>query len=128
MPDSEKITINMAAVDLGKIDLLVQEGLYSNRTDFIRTAIRNLLDKHTFEIQQSVTRYSSVVGVLLYDRADFEKHAARGEKINISIVGVLHLASDITPELACAVVESLRVRGVFNASEAVKAALADRMK
>ena len=128
MPDSEKITINMSAVDLGKIDLLVQEGLYSNRTDFIRTAIRNQLDKHTLEIQQSVTRHSSVVGVLVYDRADFEKRKARGEKIQISIVGLLHLASDITPELARDVVESLHVRGVFSASEAVKTALVDRMK
>jgi Arc/MetJ-type ribon-helix-helix transcriptional regulator len=128
MPDTEKITINMAAVDLGKIDLLVQEGLYSNRTDFIRTAIRNLLDKHAVEIQQSVNRHSSVVGVLVYDRADFEKRKALGEKITISIVGVLYLASDITPELARAVVESLHVRGVFNASEDVKAALTDRMK
>ena len=128
MPDSEKITINMAAVDLGKVDLLVQEGLYSNRTDFIRTAIRSQLDKHALEIQQSVTRHSSVVGVLVYDRADFEKRQARGEKINLSIVGVLHLAGDITPELARAVVESIQVLGVFNASDAVKAALADRMK
>ncbi len=127
MPDSEKITINMAAVDLGKIDLLMHEGLYSNRTDFIRTAIRSQLDKHALEIQQIVTRHSSVIGVLVYDRADFEKRLARGEKIKISIVGLLHLANDITPELAREVVESIQVRGVFNASEVVKAALADRL-
>jgi Arc/MetJ-type ribon-helix-helix transcriptional regulator len=127
MPDSEKITINMSAVDLGKIDLLVQEGLYSNRTDFIRTAIRSQLEKHTFEIQQSVTRHSSIVGVLSYDKNDFEKYKQKGEKMTISIIGLLHLHDDITPELANEVIESLQVRGVFVASEALKTALADRM-
>src|SRR5512136_2386704 len=100
MPETEKITINMSAVDLGKIDLLVQESLYSNRTDFIRTAIRNLLDKHNLEIQQSVVRNSYVVGALVYDKSDFEKCKAKGEKIKIKMVGLLHLASNISPELA----------------------------
>jgi len=128
MPDTEKITINLSAVDLGKIDLLVQEGLYSNRTDFTRTAIRNLLDKHNLEIQQSVARHSYLIGALAYDKSDFEKRKSKGEKIKLTVVGVLHLASDISPELARQVVESIQVRGIFHASEAVKAALADRMK
>ena len=128
MPDTEKITINMSAVDLGKIDLLVQEGLYSNRTDFIRTAIRSQLEKHSFEIQQSVTRHSFVIGVLSYDRSDLEKRKEKGEKMTIAIMGLLHLHDDISPELAAEVIESIRVRGVCLASEAVKAALADRMK
>ncbi len=128
MPDSEKITINMNAVDLGKIDLLVQEGVYSNRTDFIRTAIRGQLEKHTFEIQQSVTRHSYVVGVLIYDRDDFEKRKAKNEKVEMTVVGILRLARDITPELAREVVESIRVRGVFDASDELKTALADRMR
>jgi len=128
MPEQEKITINLSAVDLGKIDLLVQEGLYSNRTDFIRTAIRNLLDKHTFEIQQSVTRNSYVVGALVYGKSELEKIQAKGEKVRMTVVGFLRLNSDISPELALAVIESIEVRGVFHASEAVKAALADRTK
>jgi Arc/MetJ-type ribon-helix-helix transcriptional regulator len=128
MPDSEKMTINISAVDLGKIDLLVQESLYSNRTDFIRTAIRNQLDKHNLEIQQSVTRHSYTIGALVYDKSDFEKYKAKGEKIEMNLVGILHLANDISPELAREVIESLQVRGIFHASEAVKAALADRMK
>jgi Arc/MetJ-type ribon-helix-helix transcriptional regulator len=128
MPDTEKITINMSAVDLGKVDLLVQEGLYSNRTDFIRTAIRSQLEKHTFEIQQSVTRHSFVIGVLSYDCSDLEKRKAKGEKMTIAILGMLHLQADIPPELAAEVIESVRLRGVFVASEAVKSALADRMK
>lgn len=128
MPDSEKITINMNAVDLGKIDLLVQEGVYSNRTDFIRTAIRSQLEKHTFEVQQTVTRHSYVIGVLAYDRKDLEARRAQGVKLTITVVGMLNLANDIPPELAAEVIETVQVRGVFNASEAVKAALADRMK
>ena len=128
MPDQEKITINMSAVDLGKVDLLVQEGVYSNRTDFIRTAIRNLLDKHNFEIQQSVTRNSYVIGALVNNKSDFEKLKSKGEKIKLNIVGFLHLADDISPELAREVIESIEVRGVFHASDEVKAALADRTK
>ena len=128
MPDTEKITINMSAVDLGKVDLLVQEGLYSNRTDFIRTAIRNLLDKHSLEIQQSVTRHSYSIGALIYDKSDLEKLRTKGEKINLTLVGFLHLTSDIPPELALEVIESIEVRGVFHASEALKAALVERIK
>jgi metal-responsive CopG/Arc/MetJ family transcriptional regulator len=127
MPDSEKITINMSAVDLGKIDLLVQEGLYSNRTDFIRTSIRTQLDKHNFEIQQSVSRHSYVIGVLSYNRADFVKYKAKGEKMRIVVLGLLHLQEDIDAALALEVIESLQVRGIFTASESVKTALAGRM-
>jgi Arc/MetJ-type ribon-helix-helix transcriptional regulator len=128
VPDTEKITINMSAVDLGKVDLLVQEGLYSNRTDFIRTAIRSQLEKHSFEIQQTVMRHSFVIGVLSYNRSDFEKRKSKGEKLDIAVLGMLHLQEDISPELANEVVQSIRVRGVFVASDTVKAALADRMK
>ena len=128
MPDSEKITINMNAVDLGKVDLLVQEGVYSNRTDFIRTAIRNLLDKHVMEIQQSVTRHSYGIGIFAYDRKELEQLKENGSKIKFTVVGMLVLNDDIPAELAAEVVESVQVRGVFQASEAVKAALSDRMK
>lgn len=127
MPDSEKITINMNAVDLGKVDLLVQEGVYSNRTDFIRTAIRSQLEKHTLEINQSVTRNTYAIGVVGYSRADLEKKQAKGEKLKVTVVGVFNLDGDIPAQLAADVIESVQVRGVFNASEAVKAALADRM-
>jgi Arc/MetJ-type ribon-helix-helix transcriptional regulator len=128
MADTEKITINMSAVDLGKVDLLVQEGLYSNRTDFIRTAIRSQLDKHNLEIQQSVARHSFVVGMLSYDRADLEKRKGKGEKLRISILGLLHLHDDISADLAAEVIESVKLLGIFIASDEVKAALAGRMK
>lgn len=128
MAETEKITINMPAVDLGKVDLLVQEGLYSNRTDFIRTAIRSQLDKHALEIQQSVTRHHYVIGVISYNRHDLEKYHQRGEKLSLAIVGLLHLQNDISPELAAEVVERLQVRGIFAASEAVKLALAGRIE
>lgn len=128
MAETEKITINMSAVDLGKIDLMVQEGSYSNRTDFIRTAVRSQLEKHNFEIQQSITRNSYVIGVLTYDRGDLEQKKAKGEKVIIKVLGLLHLASDISPNLARDVIESIQVRGMFQASDKVKTALADRIK
>lgn len=128
MADTEKITINMSAVDLGKADLLVSEGLYSNRTDFIRTAIRSQLEKHTFEIQQSVTRHSFVIGVVSFSKADLEKRKQKGKKLSLSVIGVLHLDDDIPADLALEVIEEIKLRGMFNASVALKAALADRMK
>jgi len=128
MPDTEKITINMSAVDLGKIDLLVQEGLYSNRTDFIRTAIRSQSEKHNVEIQQSVARHAYVIGVLSYDRSDLERIMKKGERMTISVLGLLHLHDDITAEMAALAIESIRVRGVFIASEDVRAILKDRMR
>lgn len=127
MADTEKITINMSIVDLGKVDLLVEEGFYSNRTDFIRTAIRNQLNSHAASVQQSVTRKSFVMGTIILNQADFERVHAAGEKRSYSVIGMLWIQDDVDAELARAVVEKITVRGVFRASEAVKAALADRM-
>jgi len=128
MSDTEKITINMSAVDLGKVDLLVNEGLYSNRSDFIRTAIRSQLEKHTFEIQQTVTRNSFVIGVLSYSRVELEKRKQKGKKLSLSVIGMLHLQNDIPADLAAEVIDEIKIRGIFNASPEVKAALADRIK
>lgn len=127
MTDAEKMTINVSVVDLGKIDLLVQEGLYSNRSDFIRTALRGQLEKHAFEVQQSVVRNAYAFGVLAYDRKDLEKLQEKNEQLDIHIIGLLNLSKDIPATLAAAVIRSLKVRGVFNASDEVKKALADRM-
>ena len=128
MPDSEKITINMSAVDLGKVDLLVQEGLYSNRTDFIRTAIRSQIEKHNFEVQQSVVRHSYGIGAFSYTRGELERFQAKGEKVKINVVGLLVLDENVPVELACEVIESIQVRGIFQARDELKQALSSRMK
>jgi len=104
----------------------VQEGLYSNRSDFIRTALRGQLEKHAFEVQQSVARNTFAIGVIAYDRKDFEKLQERNEQLDIHIIGLLNLSRDIPADLASEVIRSLKVRGVFNASDEVKKALADR--
>lgn len=123
MADTEKITINMNAVELGKIDLLVEQGHYSNRTDFIRSAIRSQLEKHALEVQQSVTRHSYGVGAFGHTLADFEQYKAKGEKIRISIVGIYSIPTDVSPALAVDTIESIKVYGIFQASAAVKDAL-----
>jgi Arc/MetJ-type ribon-helix-helix transcriptional regulator len=123
MSDTEKITINMSVVDLGKIDLLVQEGLYSNRTDFIRTAIRSQTATHALELNQSVTRNNFGIGIFHYSKKGLEKKAAAGERLNLSVVGLLSFANDVPAELVDQVVESTRVAGVVRAPEAVKAVL-----
>jgi Arc/MetJ-type ribon-helix-helix transcriptional regulator len=126
MSETEKITINLGSVDLGKIDLLVEEGLYHNRTDFIRTAIRNLLDKHQDVVKQATTRRSSVIGVLIYDHNDLEKARRKNEKLDMNVIGSIILAEDIDPELARQTIERIQIRGIFKASQAVKEALEDR--
>ena len=124
---TEKITINMGAVDLGKVDLLVQEGLYSNRTDFIRTAIRKQIEQHASEVQQTIARNAFVVGVLHYTKRLLESELAKGTKIRITVLGMLTLADDISPELAKQTIETIRVRGIFHAREELKSALVDRI-
>jgi len=123
MADTEKITINMNAVELGKVDLLVEQGHYSNRTDFIRSAIRSQLEKHTAEVQQTVIRASYAVGAFSYNREDLERYKSRNEKVRLSVVGLCNLASDVPPTLAVEVVEAIKVYGIFQASSEVKEAL-----
>jgi Arc/MetJ-type ribon-helix-helix transcriptional regulator len=127
MVDTEKITINISVVDLGRIDLLVEQGFYSTRTDFIRTAIRNHLSTHASTIEDTVTRKSYIVGALIYNRTDFEKYLKRNEQVDIRLVGMLFITNDVTPELAKATIKSIKVLGVLRASDEVKEALADRI-
>ena len=124
----EKITINMAPVDLGQIDLLVQEGFYQNRTDFIRTAIRNQLSTHAEAVKQTVARKTLVLGLQHYTRRDLEAVRATGERLQIKVLGLASIADDVSPELALGAIDSLEVLGAFRASPAVKAALAERIR
>ena len=126
--DSEKITINLGFVDLGHIDLLVQEGFYSNRTDFIRTAIRNQIERHADVVRQAVTRKSVDLGLRHFTRADLEAARDAGQMLDIRVLGLATIAPDVTPELARATIASLAVLGALHASAAVKAALADRLQ
>lgn len=126
--DSEKITINLGFVDLGQIDLMVAEGFYSNRTDFIRTAIRTQLDRHADVVKGSVARKSLDLGLRQYTRADLEAVEAAGEMLDIRVLGLASIAADVSPELARATIGSIAVLGALHASAAVKAALADRTR
>lgn len=125
--DSEKITINLGVVDLGQIDLLVQEGFYSNRTDLIRTAIRNQLAAHGDVLRTTVARRTLVVGLQDYGRRELEAARDAGQRLRIQALGLVRIAHDVTPELALEAIESIAVLGVLQASPAVKAALADRI-
>lgn len=125
--ESEKITINLGYVDLGQIDLLVSEAFYSNRTDFIRTAIRNQLDRHADAVKKSVARNRLELGLRQYTRQDLEAARAAGETLHIQVLGLAVIAADVTPDLARLTIASIHVLGALQASPAVKAALADRM-
>lgn len=126
MSESEKITINLSVVDLGKIDLLVSEGFYANRTDLIRTAIRNQLDQHAQAVEQAIVRHTFALGVLGLSKNSLEKKVAKGERLSIRVVGLVVIENNVPPELADAAIESVRVLGAFRASKAVKTVLADR--
>ena len=126
--DSEKITINLGFVDLGHVDLLVREGFYSNRTDFIRTAIRNLIDRHADTVRKAVTRKSVDLGLRHFSREDLEAVRNAGQMLDISVLGLASIAEDVSPELARASIASLSVLGALHASAAVKAVLKDRMQ
>lgn len=126
--ETEKITINLGFVDLGQIDLLVQEGFYSNRTDFIRTAIRNQLATHAEVVKKSVTRQTLDLGLRHYTRDDLEAVRAAGERLQIHVLGLASIADDVTPDLARETIDSIVVLGALHASPAVKAALADRIR
>lgn len=126
--ETEKITINLGLVDLGRVDLLVEDGFYSNRTDFIRTAIRNQLLSHRDEVKKSIVRQSLELGLRHYTRKDLEAVKHAGERLRIKVLGLASIAEDVPPELALATIESVTVLGAFRASKEVKAALADRLR
>jgi Arc/MetJ-type ribon-helix-helix transcriptional regulator len=125
--ETEKITINLGPVDLGQIDLLVREGFYSNRTDLIRTAIRNQLAMHGEAIQQTVARKRLVLGLQHFNRDDLESARKAGEMLHIQVLGLARIDADVTPQLALASIASITVLGALHASPAVKAALAGRI-
>jgi len=126
--ETEKITVNLGYVDLGHVDLMVQEGFYSNRTDFIRTAIRNQLERHAEIVKQSTVRNSLDLGLRNYSRADLEAAQRAGQMLQINVLGLATIAPDVTPELARATIASVSVLGALHATPAVKAALADRTR
>jgi Arc/MetJ-type ribon-helix-helix transcriptional regulator len=126
--ESEKITVNLGYIDLGRIDLLVQEGFYSNRTDFIRTAIRTQLGAHSDVLKQSVARRSLVLGLQRYTRQELESLRAAGEQLHIQVLGLATIDDDVSAQLAAQTIASIVVLGALRATPAVKAALADRIR
>jgi len=127
-PDNEKITINLGYVDLGRIDLLVQEGFYSNRSDFIRTAIRNQLGIQVDAVTKSIERHTMELGLRDYTRADLEALRAAGEMLHVKVVGLARIDPDVSPELALETIGSITVLGALQASAEIKKALADRIR
>ena len=128
MSETEKITINLGLVDLGQIDLLVREGFYQNRTDFIRTAIRNQIGEHAEAVKQTVARKTLALGLQNYPRRDLEGVRASGETLQIRVLGLATIADDVSPELALETIDSIEVLGAFRASQVVKTALAGRIR
>ncbi len=127
-PESEKITLNLGYVDLGRVDLLVQEGFYANRSDFIRTAIRKQIDAHGDAVSSTIQRHTLELGLRDYTRQDLEALRDAGEVVHVKVVGLARIASDVSPALARAVIGSITVLGGLQASPEVKKALADRTR
>jgi Arc/MetJ-type ribon-helix-helix transcriptional regulator len=127
MSDTEKITVNIGIVDLGRVDLLVQEGFYASRADFVRTAIRNQLERQRSAVDSITTRKSMVIGTLSFNRHELDQKREDNEMINVKVIGMFILTDDVTPQLALDTIQSVTVRGVFKAPEDVKEALQDRL-
>lgn len=127
VPDSDKVTVNVGLVDLAQVDLLVNEGFYSNRTDFVRTAIRNQLQLHADAIRQTIVRKRFVLGQHRYSRQELEQVVAAGHKLDVHVLGLVVIEDDVPPELASAAIATIQVLGAFIASPAVRQALADRI-
>jgi Arc/MetJ-type ribon-helix-helix transcriptional regulator len=127
LPDSEKLTLNLGFVDLGSIDLLVRDGFYSNRSDFIRTAIRNQLATHADTAKKAASRLTLELGLRTFARQDLEAIQAADERLKIRVLGLVVIADDVTPDLARATIESITVLGALHASAEIKTALADRL-
>lgn len=128
IPDSDKVTVNVGLVDLAQLDLLVNQGFYSNRTDFVRTAIRNQLQVHADAIQQAMLRKSYVLGHYRYSRKELEQIVASGNRLAIQVLGLAVIEEEVAPELADAAIASVEVLGAFIASPAVRQVLADRIQ
>jgi Arc/MetJ-type ribon-helix-helix transcriptional regulator len=126
-PDSEKLTVNLGFVDLGRVDLLVRDGFYSNRSDFIRTAIRNQLSTHADVAAQATTRLALELGLRTFTRRDLEAVKAAGERLEIRVLGLAIIEPDVSPDLARETIASLTVLGALHATPEIKAALADRL-
>jgi Arc/MetJ-type ribon-helix-helix transcriptional regulator len=126
LPDSDKVTVNVGLVDLAQVDLLVEEGFYSNRTDLVRTAIRNLLTQHADVIRQTIVRKRYVMGLYRYSVQELEQLVAEGQQLDIHVLGLAVIEDNVSPELARNAIASIQVLGAFVASPAVRAALADR--
>jgi len=128
MPDTEKVSFNISVVDLGQVDLLIEQGFFSSRTDFLVSAVRNLLQQHAATVHKSVERRSMTLGVATYSREDLERRVAAGKPADIRVVGVLKIDDDVTPELARAAIRSVSVFGKLRARPEVVAALLFRKK
>ena len=122
------MTVNVGVVDLGHVDLLVQEGFYSNRSDLIRTALRNQLALHADALQKTVARRTLTVGLQHFSRSDLERAVASGQALQVQVVGLARIADDVPPELARAAIQSVTVLGAFQASPSVRQALSDRLR
>jgi len=128
MSDTEKVSFNLSVVDLGKVDLLIEQGFYSSRTDFMVTAVRSQLAPHAVNIDDAVAKRSMIVGVHAVGRKTLEDLQAKHKQMDVSVVGLLVLAQDVAPELARATIRSVRIRGAFHASPEVKEALKNRLQ
>ena len=125
-PKSQKFDVTMGSDELKQVDLLVEQGLYASREAFLQSAARNLLHEHGMELPQATASRLTVAGIVMHNRKSLERLLAAGRQVELNVTGILRLNDDVTPELASAVIKSLKVCGAFQASPEVKAALIDR--
>jgi Arc/MetJ-type ribon-helix-helix transcriptional regulator len=124
---TEKITININTIDLGHIDLLVNEGYYATRTEFIKTAVKKQLDRHEEDTKKLIEQkakhgdYELSIGVGGFTKSELERIIQKKEaKIKMIFIGLFITPKDVTLELLEQAVESIKVYGVCRCSQEIK--------
>lgn len=125
--DTEKVCVNLAAVELGKIDVLVSQGLFTSRTDLIRAGIRKVLEENG-EAVQRVALGAAGLGIMAITRKQLEQARKAGEKLDMKVIGILVIDPDVTPELADTTIHEIRIFGTLRGPKAVLARIGDRVK
>lgn len=120
---TEKITINVNTSDLGKIDLLIHEGYYSNRTDFIKSAIKSQVNKHDDEINMilsSKKKKDWFVGVYVLTEDELQALKRYGRKKAIRGMGLLIVDKDVSLDLMKTSISAIETYGVCRCSSEIK--------
>ena len=116
---SENVTLEIDAEIVGKIEVLVEKGLYKDPTDFFENAIEKQLSLHKATFEKYERKKTTVIGILIYSAEELEKYAQKNNKLEIKVIGSLRFGKDVTPELIEASISKIYLAGRLRAPDDV---------